>query len=56
VHLSGVSVSERAELQIDDDQTAQTPMEEEEINTISGIANSQATLTRDEGETVAEFE
>jgi hypothetical protein len=56
MHLPGVRMRERAELQIDHDETAQVPMEEEEIDPIPGIPDPQATLACDKGKAAAEFE
>lgn len=56
VHLAHVGMGQAAELQVDDDQTAQPSMEEQKINPILGLVDAQSALTPDEGEPLAEFE
>jgi len=56
VHLPSVSMCEPPELQVDDDETAQPTMEEDQVYSIPLIVDPQPALTRDEGEVVAEFE
>jgi len=49
-HLAGVGVGKLADLQIDDYQTPQTTVEEEEVNTIPLVADAQALLPGNEAE------
>lgn len=56
VHLPGVRVIQRAELEVDDDETAQAAMEEDEIHAIPSATHTQAALASDKGEVAAEFE
>jgi hypothetical protein len=56
VHLSRVGVRELAELEIDDDQAAQTPVVEEQVHPIPGVADAKPALTPDEGEIPAELQ
>jgi hypothetical protein len=44
VHLSRVGVGELAQLQVDDQQRAQAAMEEEEIDTVPLISDTQPPL------------
>ena len=56
VHLAGVGVRELAELEVDDDQAAQAPVEEEQVDPVPLVADAQAPLPADEGEVAAELE
>lgn len=55
VHLSGIGVGKLAEFQVDDDEAAQAPVEEEQVYPIPFAADAQAALATDEGEIAAEF-
>ncbi len=52
--LPRVRVGEPPELQIDDDEAAETPVEEEEIDAVPH--DTEAALATDEGEVAAELE
>ena len=56
VHLSGVGVAELADLEVDDDEALQTPMEEQQVDAEPRVVDSQSALATDEGEVVAEFQ
>jgi hypothetical protein len=53
--LTGVGVGEFAELQINQDKAAEAPVEEEKIDAVPLMADSQALLPRDEGKVVPQF-
>ena len=54
-HLPGVGVGEAAELEIENDETAKSAVEEQQVDTEPLVVNSQAALSPDESEVVAEF-
>lgn len=56
VHLACVSVAELADFQINDEQTPQTPMEENEINPESCVVQTQTALADKEGGVIAKFQ
>ena len=56
VHLTGVSVGELAKLQIDDHQTTQAPVEEQQINAIPLVTDAQPPLPSNEAEVAAQFQ
>jgi len=56
VHLSGVRISESIRLKVDDDQTAQTPMEEKKIDTKPRIVEAKPLLASEKGEVVTKFQ
>jgi hypothetical protein len=56
VHLAGVGVIELAHLEVDNDEAAQTAMEEQQVDPEPAITDAQAALTADEGEVTAELE
>ena len=55
MHLPGIGVGELAKLQVDDDEAAQTPVEEQQIDPIPLAADAQAALASDKGKIAAEF-
>ena len=55
VHLAGVGVRGLVELQVDDDEAAQPPVEEQEVDSVPGIADPQ-TLATDHREVAAQLE
>lgn len=56
VHLAGVGVGELAELQVDDDETAQLAVEEDEVDPVPLVAHAEPPLPPDEGEGTTELE
>jgi hypothetical protein len=56
VHLAGVGVREAIELQVDQDEAAQAPVEKEEVDAIRLVADPHAPLANDEAEVRAEFQ
>ena|ERR1035438_3016 len=56
IHLSGVGVGKLADLQVDDNQAAQSPMEEKQVDAIPFCADTEPPLARNEREIVAEFQ
>jgi hypothetical protein len=56
VHLAGVGVRELVELQIDDDEAAQAPVEEQQVDPVPRVADAQPALATDEREVAAELE
>lgn len=55
VHLPGVGMSEAAQFQVDHDEAAELAVEKEQVDTIPLVANSQPTLTGNEGEVPAQL-
>jgi len=53
VHLPGVGRGEGPDLEVDDHQAAQPPVEEDQVHAIPGIAHPQALLPADEAEVTA---
>ncbi|MGC4106205.1 MAG: hypothetical protein QM753_07595 [Thermomicrobiales bacterium] len=49
-------MGELARLEVNDDQAAEAAVEEEQVNTVPRVADTQAALPADEGEVAAEFE
>jgi hypothetical protein len=49
-------VGKLADLQVDDNQTAQSPMEEKQVDAIPFCADTEPPLARNEREIVAEFQ
>lgn len=56
VHLTSVGVPEAANFQVNDDQAAQAPMEENEIDTEPCVIQPQTALTPKESEVIAKFQ
>ena len=56
VHLSGVAVLERTDLQVDQQVAAQNAVEEDEIEVVMFVADGDALLAGLEAEAGAEFE
>lgn len=53
MNLPHIGMSQAAQLQVDDDQTAQLAMEEQQIHPVPGLVDTQPTLPPDEGEALA---
>jgi hypothetical protein len=53
IHLSGIGVRELADLQIDNNETAQTPIEEQQVDAVPFRAYAEPPLARNECEIVA---
>lgn len=56
VHLADVGGSQLVQLEVEYDQTAQTAMEEHQVNAIPPVVNSQPTLPTDKCEIATKFE
>jgi len=56
VHLSGISVRELADFEIDNDQATQSPMEEQQVDTIPFRADAEPSLAPNKCEVIAEFQ
>src|ERR1035441_2027652 len=56
IHLSDVGVNQRTDLQVNDDQAAQPPMEEHQVHTKPLMADPQPFLSANKCKLVAEFE
>ncbi len=54
-HLAYVRMGQAAQLQVDDDQAAQPPVEKQKIHSIPRLVDAQATLPADEGESFAQL-
>lgn len=54
MHLPGVGIAETPSLQIDNDQTTKTAVEEDEIHTKPYVIDAQSTLTSNECEFIAQ--
>ena len=55
VHLTGVGVGELAELQVDDHQTTQAPVEKQQINAVPLVTDAEPPLPANEAEVAAQF-
>ena len=55
MHLTRVGVRKPAELEIDNDQATESPMVEQEVDTVPGVAYPHPPLTTNESEITAEF-
>jgi len=51
----GIGVRELTQFQVNDNQASKTPMEEEEIYPIPGVADTQTALPANKGEVAAEL-
>ncbi len=56
MHLPGVSVRKLADFEINHHQASEAPMEEEEIDPIPLVSNTEATLATEEGEVPSQFQ
>jgi len=56
VHLARVRVSESAHFEVNDDQTAQTAMKENEVDAEPCIIQTQTPLTAKERKIIAQFQ
>ena len=50
MHLPHIGMGQVAQLQVDDDQAAQLAMEQQQIDPIPGLVDTQAPLPPDEGD------
>lgn len=53
MHLPHIGMSQTAQLQVDDDQTAQLAMEGQQIHPVPSLVDMQPKLPPDEGEALA---
>ena len=56
VHLAHVGMGQGTELQVDDDEAAQAPMEEQQIDPIPSLVDAQPPLSSNKREALAKFE
>ena len=56
VHLSGIRISESIRLEVDDYQTAQTPVEEKKIDPKPSIVEAKSLLASEKGEVVTQLQ
>jgi hypothetical protein len=56
VHLSDVGVIQFGKLEVDDDQTAKTPVEKQQIDAEPALADAQSTLAPNESEVATELQ
>ena len=56
VHLSGIRISEAIRLEVDDDQTAQTPVEEKKIDPKPSIVEAKSLLASEKSEVVTQLQ
>ncbi len=50
MHLPGVGVRQRVELQVDDHEASKGPIEKEEVDPVPRVADAKAALAADESE------
>jgi hypothetical protein len=50
MHLPGIGVSELPQFQIDDHQTTQSPVKEQEVDAIPFVVDAQSSLSSDKRE------
>lgn len=55
VHLPHVGMAQTTQLQVDDDQTAQLAVVEQQIHPVPGLVNAQSSLPPDKSESFAQF-
>ena len=56
VHLPGVGVSETTDLQVDDYQTSQPPVKEQQVDPVPFVTDAQTPLAAHEAEVTAQFQ
>ena len=56
MHLADVGVAELPQFEVDDHQAAQTTVEEQEVDPVPLVADSQTPLPADEGEVLAQLQ
>lgn len=56
MHLPHIGMGQATQLQVDDDQAAQLAMEEQQIDPIPGLVDTQPALPPDEGEAFPQFQ
>ena len=56
VHLPRVGMRQLAQLQVNDDEAAQTPVKQQQVNAIPGLVNPQPALPPDKGEIAAKLQ
>ena len=56
IHLAGVGVGKSAELQIDEDQAAESSMKKEQVHAVPIVADPKSLLAGHESKIVAKFE
>ena len=56
VHLSCVGVRELPEFEIDDHETPEAPVEEEQVDPVPLVADAESSLASDEGEVATQFQ
>ena len=56
MHLPGFGVSETTDLQVDDYQTSQPPVKEQQVDPVPFVADAQTPLAAHEAEVTAQFQ
>ena len=56
MHLPGVGVSETTDLQVDDYQTSQPPVKEQQVHPVPLVTDAQTPLAAHEAEVTAQFQ